>query len=167
MSSLVAFLTSSGGNKQIVGIITIVVFFGGIIALSLWSTMTAAKKGAKKIRNKYGDRIIGEGVFSKSLHYFFTQDEFLAQKYNAVFAIYRLSDIRTIGVRWDSVQRLNVLFMMDADGNRIKPSEVIGGTKAARKMFGNNALSMNKDDMVELCKSILKYAPHVRLETKE
>ena len=84
-----------------------------------------------------------------------------------MFAIYRLSDIRTIGVRWDSVQRQNVLFMMDAEGNRIKPSEVIGGTKSARKMFGNNALAMNKADMEELCKNILKYAPHVRLEEKQ
>ena len=165
MSSIVTFLATE--QPPIGGIIGIVVFFGAIIGFSLWSTMSASKGGAKKIKKQYGDRIIAEGKFNKSMYYFFTQDEFLAQKYSAVFAIYRLSDIRTIGVRWDSVQRQNVLFMMDAEGNRIKPSEVIGGTKSARKMFGNNALAMSKADMEELCKNILKYAPHVRLEEKQ
>ncbi len=167
MNMVTAFLQATTEKVPIGGIIGIVVFFGAIIGLSLWSTISASKKGAKKIKDKYGDQILEEGTFSKSLHYFFTQNEFLAQKYSAVFAIYRLSDIRYIDVRWDSVQRTNVLYMTDADGNRVKPAEVIGGTKAARKMYGNNMLSMNKEDIEKLCQLIFKYAPHVKFEQKQ
>lgn len=162
MGSLFVF----GATEQppIGGIIGIVVFFGAIIALSLWATKSGSKKSANKIREKYAGQIIDEGVFSKSMHYFFTKDEFLAQKYNDVFAIYRLGDISAISVRWDSVQRSNVLFMTDAEGNKVKPSEVIGGTKSAQKMFGKNLLSMGKDDMEKLCGALLRHAPHIRFE---
>lgn len=166
MNGGTAFLQAATTKPSVGAIIGIVAFFVAIIGLALWSTFSAGKAGAKKIKEKYGDRIIAEGTFSKSLHYFFTADEFLAQKYNAVFAIYRLSDIRFIGSRWDTVQRKNVFFMTDAEGSRVKPVEVVGGTKSARKMFGDNLLSMNKADMETLCKMILKYAPHVRFEEK-
>ena len=120
MYGLAAFLAT---DKPSVGAsIGIVVFFVAIIGLSIWSTVTASKKGAQKIKDKYGDQVIDEGVFSKSLHYFFTQNDFLVQKYSAVFAAYRLSDIRFIDIRWDSVQRTNVLWMTDAEGNRLTPA---------------------------------------------
>ena len=163
--SLVALLATS--NPPIGGIIGIVVFFGAIIALSLWSTKNQGKKGAQKIKDKYGDQIIEEGVFNKSMHYFFTQNEFLAQKYNVVFAVYNLSDIRTIGVRWDSVQRTNVLFMTDAEGKQVKPAEVIGGTKSAQKMFGKNLIAANKEDMEKICVALIKHAPHIQFEQKQ
>ena len=165
MYGLVAFLAT---DKPSVGaIIGIVVFFVAIIGLSIWSTVTASKKGAQKIKDKYGDQIIDEGVFSKSLHYFFTQNEFLVQKYNVVFAIYRLSDIRFIDIRWDSVQRTNVLWMTDAEGNRLKPAEVIGGTKAAQKMYGSNLLGANKEDMQKIVAALLKHAPHIQFMEKK
>ena len=166
MKGLVALLASSGGTP-IGGIIGIVVFFGAIIALSLWSVKSAGRKGAQKIKEKYGDQIIDEGVFNKSMHYFFTQNEFLAQKYNVVFAVYRLSDIRVIGIRWDSVLRQNVLFMTDAEGKQVKPAEVVGGTKAAQKMYGKNMISAGKDDMVKICAALMKHAPHIQLEAKQ
>lgn len=166
MYGLVAFLATA--DKPSPGaIIGIVAFFVAIIGLSIWSTVTASKKGAQKIKAKYGDQIIEEGVFSKSLHYFFTQNEFLVQKYNVVFAAYRLSDIRFIDIRWDSVQRTNVLWMTDAEGNRLKPAEVIGGTKAAQKMYGGNLLSADKEDMKKICAALLKHAPHIQFEQKQ
>lgn len=165
MYGLAAFLAT---DKPSVGaIIGIVVFFVAIIGLSIWSTVTASKKGAQKIKDKYGDQIIDEGVFSKSLHYFFTQNEFLVQKYNVVFAIYRLSDIRFIDIRWDSVQRTNVLWMTDAEGNRLKPAEVVGGTKAAQKMYGSNLVGTNKEDMQKIVASLLKHAPHIQFLEKK
>ncbi len=164
MSRLVTFLASTNEVNPI-AIIGIVVFFGGIIALSLWQTKSAAKKGAKKIRNKYGDRIMEEGTFSKSVHWFITKDELLAQKYYEVFAVYRLSDIRFIGIRWDAVLSQNVLFMTDAEGKRVKPSEVIGGTKAARKLYGNSAISLDKDSIQKVCDAIFKYAPNAQYES--
>jgi|GEM_PF-1967718 hypothetical protein len=164
MSILTAFLATTTDKPSVGAIIGIVAFFVAIIVLSVWSTVSASKKGANKIKEKYGDQILEEGTFSKSLHYFFTQNEFLAQKYSAVFAIYRLSDIRFIGIRWDSVQRTNVLYMTDAEGKRVKPAEVIGGTKAARKMYGSNMLAMNKEDIEKLCQLMFKYAPHIRYE---
>ncbi|MBO4766328.1 MAG: hypothetical protein J5532_03410 [Lachnospiraceae bacterium] len=165
MYGLVAFLAT---DKPSVGaIIGIVVFFVAIIGLSIWSTVTASKKGAQKIKDKYGDQIIDEGVFSKSLHYFFTQNEFLVQKYNVVFAIYRLSDIRFIDIRWDSVQRTNVLWMTDAEGNRLKPAEVVGGTKAAQKMYGGNLVGANKEDMQKIVAALLKHAPHIQFLEKK
>lgn len=54
--------------------------------------------------------------------------------------------------------------MTDAEGNKVKPSEVIGGTKSAQKMFGKNLLSMGKDDMEKLCGALLRHAPHIRFE---
>ena len=164
MSILTAFLATTTDKPSVGAIIGIVAFFVAIIVLSVWSTVSASKKGANKIKEKYGDQILEEGTFSKSLHYFFTQNEFLAQKYSAVFAIYHLSDIRFIGIRWDSVQRTNVLYMTDAEGKRVKPAEVIGGTKAARKMYGSNMLAMNKEDIEKLCQLMFKYAPHIRYE---
>ncbi|MBO4651787.1 MAG: hypothetical protein J5649_00480 [Lachnospiraceae bacterium] len=165
MYGLAAFLAT---DKPSVGaIIGIVVFFVAIIGLSIWSTVTASKKGAQKIKDKYGDQIIDEGVFSKSLHYFFTQNEFLVQKYNVVFAIYRLSDIRFIDIRWDSVQRTNVLWMTDAEGNRLKPAEVVGGTKAAQKMYGGNLVGANKEDMQKIVAALLKHAPHIQFLEKK
>lgn len=166
MYGFVAFLASDG-QTPIGPVIAIVAFFAAIIALSLWSTKNAAKNGAKKVRAKYGDKILEEGTFLKSMHYFFTQDEFLAQKYNDVFAIYRLSDIHTLGLRWDATQRQTVLYMTDAEGKRVKPAEVIGGTKAARKMFGGNAVGMDKDDAVKASALMLKYGPHIQLEGKQ
>ena len=165
MYGLAAFLAT---DKPSVGaIIGIVVFFVAIIGLSIWSTVTASKKGAQKIKDKYGDQVIDEGVFSKSLHYFFTQNDFLVQKYSAVFAAYRLSDIRFIDIRWDSVQRTNVLWMTDAEGNRLKPAEVIGGTKAAQKMYGNNLVGANKEDMQKIVAALLKHAPHIQFMEKK
>ncbi|MBO4766324.1 MAG: hypothetical protein K6B39_08000 [Lachnospiraceae bacterium] len=164
MKELTAFLATSG-DMSVKGIILIAVFFVGIIALSLWSVKNAAKNGAKKIRKQYADSIVEEGVFGGSLHWFITKDQLLAQRYNDVFAIYRFSDISKLGVRWDSVQRENVLFLTDESGNRVKPAEVVGGTKAARKMFGNNALAMGKDDIANLCKAILRNAPHIQVES--
>ncbi|MBP5353570.1 MAG: hypothetical protein J6Y67_00360 [Lachnospiraceae bacterium] len=165
MYGLAAFLAT---DKPSVGaIIGIVVFFVAIIGLSIWSTVTASKKGAQKIKDKYGDQVIDEGVFSKSLHYFFTQNDFLVQKYSAVFAAYRLSDIRFIDIRWDSVQRTNVLWMTDAEGNRLKPAEVIGGTKAAQKMYGSNLVGANKEDMQKIVAALLKHAPHIQFMEKK
>lgn len=165
MYGLAAFLAT---DKPSVGaIIGIVVFFVAIIGLSIWSTVTASKKGAQKIKDKYGDQVIDEGVFSKSLHYFFTQNDFLVQKYSAVFAAYRLSDIRFIDIRWDSVQRMNVLWMTDAEGNRLKPAEVIGGTKAAQKMYGSNLVGANKEDMQKIVAALLKHAPHIQFMEKK
>lgn len=167
MNGLATFLATSSGQTPIGPVIGIVAFFGVIIALSLWSTKNAAKGGAKKIRAQYGDKILEEGVFSKSMHYFFTQDEFLVQKYNVVFASYRLSDIRNLGLRWDATLRQTVLYMTDAEGKRVMPAEVVGGTKAARKMFGNNAVSMSKDEAIKVSALLLKYAPHIQLEEKQ
>ena len=163
--SLAAVLATS--NPPIGGIIGIVVFFGAIIALSLWSTKSAGKKGAQKLKEKYGDQIIEEGVFNKSMHYFFTQNEFLVQQYNVVFAVYRLSDIRFIDIRWDSVQRSNVLWMTDAEGKRLYPSEVVGGTKAAQKMYGKNLVAAGKDDMQKIVASLISHAPHIQFEQKK
>ena len=101
------------------------------------------------------------------MHYFFTQDEFLVQKYNVVFASYRLSDIRNLGLRWDATLRQTVLYMTDAEGKRVMPAEVVGGTKAARKMFGNNAVSMSQDEAIKVSALLLKYAPHIQLEGKQ
>jgi hypothetical protein len=167
MYGFTAFLATSTDSPSVGAIIGIIVFFGAIIALSLWSVKSAGKKGAQQIKDKYGDQIIDEGVFSKSLHYFFTQNEFLVQKYNVVFAIYRLSDIRFIDIRWDAVQRTNVLWMTDAEGNRVKPAEVIGGTKAAQKMYGSNMIGANKEDMKQICTALLKHAPHIQFEQKQ
>ena len=165
MYGLAAFLAT---DKPSVGaIIGIVVFFVAIIGLSIWSTVTASKKGAQKIKDKYGDQVIDEGVFSKSLNNFFTQNDFLVQKYSAVFAAYRLSDIRFIDIRWDSVQRTNVLWMTDAEGNRLKPAEVIGGTKAAQKMYGSNLVGANKEDMQKIVAALLKHAPHIQFMEKK
>ena len=165
MSSMVLILEASG-EMSIGGIIGIIVFFVLIIGGSIAAVVGDSKKGAKNIKEKFGDQILEEGTFSKSLHYFFTQNELIAQKYSAVFAIYRLSDIRSISIRWDTVQRTNVLYMTDSEGKRVKPAEVIGGTKAARKMYGGNALAMNKEDAEKLCRQIMKYAPHVQFEEK-
>ena len=84
-----------------------------------------------------------------------------------MFAIYRLSDIRFIDIRWDSVQRTNVLWMTDAEGNRLKPAEVVGGTKAAQKMYGGNLLGANKEDMQKIVASLLKHAPHIQFMEKK
>ena len=53
MGSLFVF----GATEQppIGGIIGIVVFFGAIIALSLWATKSGSKKSANKIKEKYAD----------------------------------------------------------------------------------------------------------------
>lgn len=167
MYGFTAFLATSTDSPSVGAIIGIIAFFGAIIALSLWSVKSAGKKGAQQIKNKYGDQIIDEGVFSKSLHYFFTQNEFLVQKYNVVFAIYRLSDIRFIDIRWDSVQRSNVLWMTDAEGKRLYPSEVVGGTKAAQKMYGKNLVAAGKDDMQKIVASLISHAPHIQFEQKK
>lgn len=165
MSNMVLAATASGEMSP-GGIIGIVIFFVAIIGLAVWSTVSGSKNGAKQIKEKFGNQILEEGTFSKTQHYFFTQNELIAQKYNAVFAIYQLSDIRSVDIRWDSVQRTNVVYMANAEGKYVKPAEVIGGTKAAQKMYGGNALAMNEGDAKKLCQLIIKYAPHVQVGAK-
>ncbi len=148
-------------------IIGIVIFLVLVIVLPLMSVKSAGKGGAKKIKELYGDKIIDEGQFMGSMHYFFTADEFIVQKYNAVFATYRLQDIRKIALMWDPTQRLYVLLLADADQAGVKPAEIIGGTKAAQKMFGKNYAAMKENDGKDIIAKLLKYAPHIQLMEKK
>ena len=167
MNEFVTMTLSSGKGNPVVGIITLIVIFGGIIWLSMTAVKNAGNGGAKKIKQTYGDKILEEGTFLKSMHYYLTKDEFLVQKYNAVFAAYRLSDLRYIGIRWDATQRLNVLYMTDADKKAVKPAQVIGGTKAAQKLYGGSMPAMKQAEAEKLRDVIIKYAPHVQYEEKQ
>ena len=166
MNGFYAVALSSGSGNPVVGVISLVVFFGVIILLSMAAVKNGSNGGAKKIKQTYGDKIVEEGTFLKSMHYYFTNDEFLVQKYNAVFAAYRLNDIRFISVRWDATKRLSVLYMTDAENKRLKPAEVIGGTKAAQKLYGGSLPAMKQAEAENLCKLIMKYAPNVHYEEK-
>lgn len=162
MNLLVAMLAGSGDVNPIFAILFIVV----IIVIALAAVKSGSNGGAKKIKQEYGDKIVEEGTFLKSMHYFFTQDEFLVQKYNAVFASYNLKDIRFVGIRWDATQRLFVLYLTDAEQKKLKPANVIGGTKAARKLYGEAMPAMKQPDAEKLRDLIIKHAPQAQFEEK-
>lgn len=162
MNQVIAVLSSGGSINPIFAVGFIVV----VILLSLVAVKSGSNGGAKKIKQDYGEKIVEEGTFLKSMHYFFTQDEFLVQKYNAVFASYNLKDIRFVGIRWDATQRLFVLYLTDAEQKKLKPANVIGGTKAARKLYGEAMPAMKQPDAEKLRDLIIKHAPQVQFEEK-
>lgn len=141
--------------------VTIIVFVVIVIAVTFAIMKSESQNSVKGIKKKYGGQIVEECPLSGNYSYcFVTADELILQNNQNSFKVFKLDSIKYVHSFRDISTR-NWAFSVSDENKRGLKGELIGGTKAGRKLNHATLFFMSQNDADKLCDFIMKHAPHV------
>lgn len=140
----------------------VIILFVVVVIAATFALMRAQSQSAvKRIKKKYGSRIVEECSLSGNYSYcFVTESELVLQNNQNSFKVFNLNSIKYVHSFRDIATRSWAFFVSDENKKGLK-GELIGATNAARRLNHATLFFMPQGDADKLCDFVIKHAPHV------